>query len=425
MSDQGLNRLSAAQLRAYRQTYHDELLQSVIPFWLRHAVDRECGGFLIALDRDGSVLDTDKGIWTQCRFTWLLAHLYNRLEPRAEWLELALHGLQFVRRFGFDSDGRMFFHVTRDGRPIRKRRYSFTETFAIMAWAEVAKATGDPQLAAEAAELLGRYRLHLREGPQPPKFLGTRPAKGFGLPMINLGVAQVVRDSIGLPVEDWIEESISEIERDFVKDDLQVVMEMVGPDGEVLDHFDGRLLNPGHAIEGASFILREAKYRGAAAVAAAAAPPPVTAGRPPPRRAGGRLVDLGTRMLRYSWHRGWDREFGGLLYFRDLYDKPIQEYWHDMKFWWPHNEAIIATLQAYQLTGESQFADWHRDVHEWSYRHFPDPEFGEWYGYLHRDGRVSTALKGNLWKGPFHLPRMLLTCVKMIDEMLEVGSPFE
>jgi trehalose 6-phosphate synthase/phosphatase len=45
-----------------------------------------------------------------------------------------------------------------------------------------------------------------------------------------------------------------------------------------------------------------------------------------------------------------------------------------------------------------------------------DPEFGEWYGYLHRDGRVSTRLKGNMWKGPFHLPRMLWYCWKLLDE---------
>jgi N-acylglucosamine 2-epimerase len=93
-----------------------------------------------------------------------------------------------------------------------------------------------------------------------------------------------------------------------------------------------------------------------------------------------------------------------------------------MKFWWPQSEAIIATLLACRLTGESRFASRHREIHEWAHRHFPDPDHGEWYGYLHRDGRVSVPLKGNLWKGPFHLPRMQLVCWRILEEMREAGS---
>ena len=96
------------------------------------------------------------------------------------------------------------------------------------------------------------------------------------------------------------------------------------------------------------------------------------------------------------WERGWDEEYGGLFYFRDLRGLPVQEYWHDMKFWWPHNEAIIATLLAWKLTGDAKYARWHRLVHDWSFQHFPDPEYGEWYGYLHRDGSVSSASKATV-----------------------------
>ena len=123
-------------------------------------------------------------------------------------------------------------------------------------------------------------------------------------------------------------------------------------------------------------------------------------------------------MLDWMWKRGWDEEYGGLLYFVDVYGLPVQEYWHDMKFWWPHNETIIATLLAFQLTGDEKYARWHKQVHDWSHSHFPDSEHGEWFGYLHRDGRLSGRLKGNLWKGPFHLPRMQLTCWQIVEEML-------
>ena len=120
-------------------------------------------------------------------------------------------------------------------------------------------------------------------------------------------------------------------------------------------------------------------------------------------------------MLDWMWARGWDQEFGGFLYFTDVHGKPVQEYWHDMKFWWPHNEAEIATLLAFHLTGDAKYAERHRQVRAYGLRTFHDPEFGEWFGYVHRDGRISSPLKGNLWKSPFHLPRMQLYCWNLLN----------
>ena len=123
-------------------TYRDGLLSDVLPFWMSHCVDHEHGGFMMALDRDGTVIDSDKGMWQQGRFTWLLGELYNNVQPRDDWLELAVHGIRFIEQHGFDpKDGRMWFHVTREGQPIRKRRYAFTESFAAIAYGELAQAT--------------------------------------------------------------------------------------------------------------------------------------------------------------------------------------------------------------------------------------------------------------------------------------------
>lgn len=377
--------------------YRDGLLDDVIPFWLRHGVDREHGGFFSALDRDGSIIDTDKAMWMQGRFTWLLATLCLEVERRDEWLDAARHGVEFIRKRGFDDDGRMWFHVTRDGAPIRKRRYVFTECFAAIALAAYARASGEERAAEEAGELLRVIERHLQTpGLIKPKHVpGTRPMKAIGPPMILLNLAQVFRRTIDhASAEPLIDACIDEIRQHFVKPDLEVVMENVGPNGEILDHFDGRLLNPGHAIEAAWFILEEGRIRRA-----------------------DDLVALGAHMLDWMWVRGWDTEYGGLLYFRDLHDKPVQEYWHDMKFWWPHAETLIATQLAYELTGAQRYASMFEDVHAWTWKHFPDPEYGEWYGYLHRDGRISVPLKGNMWKGPFHIPRMLLRVWKGLERM--------
>lgn len=378
----------------YRDLYRDDLLNDIIPFWIRHCVDREHGGFMFCLDRDGTVIDTDKGVWQQGRFTWTLANLYNEVEQKAEWLELARHGVDFLDNHCFDTDGRMFFIVDREGRPVRKRRYAFSESFASIAYASYYKATGIEKYAQKARDCFDLFLHHKA----PPKFdPQNRPMRGMGFPMIGIATAQELRKNLGhdsytAQIDGWIDE----IQTYFMNEEYQAGMEVVGPNGEFIDHFDGRTLNPGHAIEGAWFIMLESKLRN----------------NDP------ELLKLGTTMLDWMWEIGWDKEYGGIFYFRDIKGLPVQEYWHDMKFWWPHNETIIATLMAYELTGDEKYAQWHEMVHDWAFEHFPDREMGEWYGYLHRDGRVSVPLKGNIWKGPFHLPRMCLMAWKSCDAIL-------
>lgn len=326
----------------------------------------------------------------------MLGTLYNFVEPREEFLEHARLGIDFLERHCSDSDGRMFFTVTEDGRPLRKRRYAYSESFASIAHAAYAKATGSSQSHDRARELFEIFtRWNFTPGLMPPKYTDTRPMMGIGPRMIAIVTAQELRLNLGdTSFDGWIDRCIDEIECYFVKDDLEVVMETVGENGGIIDHFDGRLLNPGHAIEAAWFIMQEGKIRGIQA-----------------------YVDLGLRMLDYMWKRGWDEEFGGILYFRDLHNGPVQEYWHDMKFWWPQNEAIIATLQAWILTRDPKYGRWYQSIHDWAYRHFPDNEHGEWYGYLHRDGRISTDLKGNMWKSFFHLPRMQFQCASLLSQI--------
>lgn len=386
-------------LTELHEFYADQLLNDTIPFWFPRSIDKEYGGFLLMRDADGSLIDDDKAVWIQGRATWMLSTLYNTVEKKQEWLDGAKLGYDFLNKHCFDSDGQMFFHVTRDGRPIRKRRYFFSETFYVIAAAAYAKASGDEEVAQKARFVFGKcIEYATTTGLLQPKFTNTRPSKGIGVPMIMMNTAQQLRSTIGdHRCDEWIPKWINEIEKDFVKDDIKCVMEQVAPDGSIIDHIDGRTLNPGHAIEGAWFILHEAKHR----------------------NSDKRLIDLGCRMLDYMWERGWDMEYGGILYFRDVYNKPVQEYWQDMKFWWPHNEVIIATLLAYLMTGNEKYAEWHKQVHEYAYKHFHDKENGEWFGYLHRDGTIAQTAKGNLFKGPFHLPRQEWYCSQLLEEHLK------
>ena len=390
---------STQELIDLRDFYRKQLLDDTIPFWFPKSIDIEHGGYLLMRDQTGNLLDDDKAVWIQGRAAWMLATLYNTFEKDSKWIEGSKSGIDFLNNHCFDTDGRMFFHVTRNGQALRKRRYFFSETFAVIANAAYAKASGDSQAADKARELFGKC-IEYASNPSllPAKYTAVRPAKGIGVPMIMINTAQQLRENIGDErCDEWISRWITEIERDFIKDDIQCVMESVALDGSIIDHIDGRTLNPGHAMEGAWFILHEARYRN----------------NDP------HLIALGCKMLDYMWERGWDKEHGGILYFRDVYDKPVQEYWQDMKFWWPHNEVIIATLLAYLMTGNEKYAQWHRLVHDYAYSHFHDKEHGEWFGYLHRDGTVAQTAKGNLFKGPFHLPRQEWYCYKILAEFLE------
>lgn len=371
--------------------YREQLFDDCLPFWFPRSVDSEHGGFLHCLGREGELVDEDKSVWAQGRMSWMLLVLYLEAERRPEWLQWAESGLTFLEKKCVDpSDGRMFFHVMRDGTPIRKRRYAYSESFAAIAHAAHAAATQQESSAERARHWFRRFTdWNFQPGLMPAKFTGHRPLTGLGPRMITLVTAQELHLRLGSSPETtgWIDRCLEEIEDLFVKPELEVVLETVTPKGEISDHFDGRTLNPGHAIEGAWFILEEAK-----------------------RRNDSRLVRLGCQMLDWMWRRGWDQQHGGLFYFRDVYDRPIQEYWHAMKFWWPHDEALIATLYAYQATGETRYLEMHEQCRQWAFTHFADPNGGEWFGYLNPDGSPSSHLKGSLWKSFFHHPRALWLC---------------
>lgn len=381
----------------YKNRYRDGLLNDTIPFWIPRSLDREHGGFLHVLDRDGTVLSTDKSIWLQARFSWMLSTLYTSVEPRKEWLEAARSGVEFLARHGFDADRRMFFWVTREGKPLRKRRYVFSELFTAMAYAAYSVASADASWGSKGVEIFkSALRAHTTPGVLAPKIdPKTRPLKGLAMLMMIIATAQELRKVVNDPlITRSIDDAIGQIGKHFLKPEFRCLLENVGPNGEFYDTLDGRQVNPGHSLEAGWFILAEGRFRN----------------NDPD------LIRLGTTIIDWSYEIGLDREYGGLLYFRDARGLPPTEYWHDMKFWWPHNEAIIATLMAYRCTGDRKYLDWHDAMHDWAYGHFPDKEHGEWFGYLRRDGAVSTPVKGTMWKGMFHLPRMQLLGWKLLEE---------
>lgn len=386
-------------IKSWAESYKKDLTENIMPFWMKYGLDRENGGVYTCVDRDGSLMDTTKSVWFQGRFAFICSFAYNNVEKNQEWLDAAKSTLEFIEKHCFDEQGHMYFSVTAEGKPLRKRRYVFSETFAAIAMSEYALATGDQHWAKRAIQVFeDTQRFLATPGFLPAKFEADVKLQGHSIVMILINVGSCIRKVVNDPkLTQQIDESIENLKKYFIHPEFKCLLETVGENGEFIDTNMTRTINPGHCIETSWFIMEEAKLRGW--------------DKP--------MLDMALQVFDWSWDWGWDKQYGGVINFRDCKNLPPQDYSQDMKFWWPQCETIIASLYAYLGTGDEKYLYRHERISEWTYAHFPDAEYGEWYGYLHRDGTVAQPAKGNLYKGPFHIPRMMIKGYMLCQEILK------
>lgn len=386
-------------IKSWAESYKKDLTENIMPFWMKYGLDRENGGVYTCVNRDGSLMDTTKSVWFQGRFAFICSFAYNNVEKNEEWLDAAKSTLEFIEKHCFDEQGHMYFSVTAEGKPLRKRRYVFSETFAAIAMSEYALATGDQHWAKRAIQVFeDTQRFLATPGFLPAKFEADVKLQGHSIVMILINVGSCIRKVVDDPkLTQQIDESIEKLKKYFIHPEFKCLLETVGENGEFIDTNMTRTINPGHCIETSWFIMEEAKLRGW--------------DKP--------MFDLALQVFDWSWDWGWDKQYGGIINFRDCKNLPPQDYSQDMKFWWPQCETIIASLYAYLGTGDEKYLYRHERISEWTYAHFPDAEYGEWYGYLHRDGTVAQPAKGNLYKGPFHIPRMMIKGYMLCQEILK------
>ena len=389
------------------QSWAQEELQLGLDFWLKHGLDRKHGGIYTCLTREGEIYATDKSVWMQGRAAWTFSYLCKIYGVKDEWMEAAKSCLDFMEAHCIDREAgnRMYFTVTEDGRPLRQRRYNFSEGFYAIANAEYYGLTGETEYLDRAR---AAYQLvyDLNHGMEDPTGLGakvipeTRQSRGLGGPMIFLNTTNILRrvDPERKELYDrYAKECVEDIFKYHHKPELRCTLETVGPNGEFQKNTTaGRVVNPGHAIESSWFVLEEANYLGDRALAEQAA----------------EIYDFAMEM-------GWDEEYGGLLYFVDCLGYPPESYEHDMKLWWPHTEALIAALMLYRDTKDERYLADLKKLYEYTRDHFCDPEYGEWFGYLRRDGKpTEPAAKGSTFKGPFHVQRGLIYVDQLAKQVL-------
>lgn len=385
-------------IKQWAESYKRDLTENIMPFWMEHGWDKVNGGVYTCLDRDGSLMDSTKSVWFQGRFAFICAYAYNNVEKNPLWLEAAKSTLDFIEKHCFDKNGRMYFSVTTDGKPLRMRRYVFSETFAAIAMSEYALATGEQKYAERAMQIFeDTQRFLTTPGILAPKFEETVQLQSHSIIMILINVGSCIRKVINDPkLTQQIDDSIAKLKKYFMHPEFKCLLETVGMNGEFVDTNMTRTINPGHSIETSWFIFEEAKLR----------------------NWDKDMTDMALQIFDWSWDWGWDKQYGGIINFKDCKNLPPQDYSQDMKFWWPQCETIIASLYAYLATGDDEYIYKHQRISEWTYAHFPDNELGEWYGYLHRDGTVAQPAKGNLFKGPFHIPRMMVKAYSLCQEIL-------
>ena len=376
--------------------YRSALLDDVIPFWSKNSLDRKFGGYLTSLDRDGSVFDTDKYAWPIGRQVWMYSTLFNRVEAKQEWLDIARMGAEFLLKHGMDETGKFYFAFDRAGNALKKPSNIFSDCFAILGFAQFYHASGDKTY----LELARSTYAKIEKRWANPKHIfnketSIRPMQGMSKFMLDANMALEMTGVLDVEKIRELEDiSLQALLYEHFDEKLNLFFENIAPDGSHPDTYDGRLIVPGHAIEAMWMVMDIAAKRSDQAAIE-------------------RATYITLRMLEY----GWDEKYGGIFYFMDYLGKPMQ--WkldHDQKLWWVHNEIEIALLKAFWHTRRQKVWKWFEKVHDYTWQHFPDPEHGEWFGYLNRRGEVLLNLKGS-FKGCYHLPRVLFECWKTLEKI--------
>ena len=381
--------------RLYKQ-YRELLADGIVPFWMTHGVDAELGGVLSCMQEDGAPINDEKYTWSQARFVWTCSALYNRFEPRREFLERARGTIEFILRHARDRNGRFAYRLTREGRTLDGPISIYSDCFVVYGLSEFYRATGDQALLDIARETFARIRQRVDE----PDFFETAPyrlppnRRVHGVPMILTEVANELAQTTGEPdIERAADDYARRVMNHFVRPKRKLLLEYLSRDYAELAPNEGTFIMPGHAIESMWFIMHWARRRG-----------------------DGETVHRAADVMRWHLEAGWDPKWGGILLGIDADGGEPFLPNSDKKIWWPHTEALYGLLLAHELTGEPWCVQWYQRVHEWSFAHFPMAGLGEWRQRLDRQGRPMTELVALPVKDPFHLPRAVLLILQLLGQ---------
>ncbi len=416
-------------IRELREFYTNHLKETLLPFWLNNAVDKEYGGLYTCFDNSGKhLVSTDKYTWSQGRIVWFFSKLSEldifSDEEKRRFIELAGSTADFLMKNCLLPNGNCTFIMERDGTPKIDPATgiydssTFADCFVVLGLSRYAAVTGNIRALEFARDL---YRSIMRRF--ETKTFTSEPypvpegMKTHGLPMMVLNISwELCRamEILGMEgskdVDRIASNAMKEIMTVFVEND--VIHEMVRTDGS----FDnetllGRYINPGHTIEDMWFVIYQAQ-----------------------RENNEEYIKKAARIIKKTFEKGWDSEAGGILLFADkdggkpkgsirgfenekMVGKVLNDW--DNKLWWPHSEALYTTLLLYSITDDPEFLELYGRTHEYTFRTFPneDREVGEWIQIRDRFGAPQQKVVALPVKDPFHIIRNVALIIELLGSM--------
>ena len=387
--------MNKAEIKKYTEPYYNTLVDEIIPYWLKHAID-ESGAINNCLNEDGSLISKERYIWSQGRALWTFSALYNRIEKKAEYLNVATGLFNYLLKTGRDENGKWLYRFDEAGNVLDKDISIYVDGFVLAGMTEYYLATGDERAKLIAIETYENtlWRLNHPGSYSVAPYVIKDGIKTHGVNMIfsyfyyQLGKA-TKRDDI---LNEGYKLAQDVLNHFYVKE-KDAILEFVTTDGKFTDTPEGRACVPGHAIECMWFLISIFNDRGET-----------------------ENVKECCKIIKRHIELGLDKEKGGLILALDIDGKePI--FWGKPTYkpWWVQLETLVATAYAYKHTQDEWFMDIHKKVNEFAFKNYPNG-YGEWYNWLDNDGNVGETAALPV-KDPFHLPRALMMLIDVMEKL--------
>ena len=397
--------LEKNMVQYYWEFYKNYLLNGIMPFWETRTKDADCGGYFTCFDRMGNLTDSKKYIWFQGRQLWMFSALKNKFQDE-KWLSLAKQGRDFIVQNAYAGNGRWNYQLDRKGNVEVGTNSIFTDLFVLSGLAEYAIAANTDQ----DEKLINDTFKSIEKNIYDPNFkdifhnVWSPKYKRHGLYMISLIVAPIAAKVLGDgKTRSLIDHCLENILYVFAKDEHETLFEAVGKNGEYMDDDEGHITYPGHTFEACWASIYEGR-----------------------RRHDQSIIDRALKIFNWAYKWGHDEQYGGIYSYVDVKTKSPKQFdwnketnmnWSDKNFW-VNAEALAVTSTAFAETQDMQNFSKFKETSDWTYKHFFDEIYGEWYAELFRDGTIKLADKGTIWKAAYHVPRGIMITMQEFENLL-------